>query len=50
MYSVLIQNQKTMESFRQFHPIFMEAISDEKIGICQWLEAGTTIDTTVPGL
>lgn len=50
MYSVLIQNQKTMESFRQFHPIFMEAISDEKIGICQWLEAGTTIDTTVPEL
>lgn len=50
MYSVLIQNQKTMESFYQFYPIFMEAVNDGKIGVCQWLEAGTTIDTTVPEL
>ena len=50
MYSVLIQNGKTMESFRQFYSIFMEAIDAGNIGVCQWMEAGTTIDTTVPEL
>lgn len=50
MYSVLIQNQNTLESFRQFHPLFMEAINDGKLGVCQWLEAGTTVDTAVPEL
>lgn len=50
MYSVLIQNGKTMESFQQFYSIFMEAIDAGNVGVCQWMEAGTTIDTTVPEL
>lgn len=48
MYSVLIQNQETMESFHQFLPIFMNAINEGRIGVCQWMEAGTTIETAVP--
>lgn len=50
MYSVLIQDQNTMESFRQFHPLFMEAINGGRLGVCQWLEAGTTVGTAVPEL
>lgn len=50
MYSVLIQNQKTMESFRHFYPLFLEAVNDERISVCQWMEAGETIETTVPEL
>lgn len=50
MYSVLIQNQKTMDSFHQFRPIFMNALNQGDIGACLWGEAGTTIDTAVPEL
>jgi len=50
MYSILIQNQKTMESFHQYYPIFMEAISEGRMGVCQWLESGTSIETAVPEL
>lgn len=50
MYSVLIQNQKTMESFQEFRPIFMNALNDGQIDACLWAENGTTIDTAVPEL
>lgn len=50
MYSVLIQNQKTIESFQEFHPLFMEAINSGQLGVCRWLESGTTIDTALPEL
>lgn len=50
MYSVLIQNEKTMASFRDYYPIFMDAIKEGRIGVCQWMEAGTTIETAVPEL
>lgn len=50
MYSILIQNQKTMESFQHFHPLFLDALNKGEIGICQWFEAGTTVETAVPEL
>lgn len=49
-YSVIIQNQKTMESFSQYQPIFTEAISSNRIGVCKWIESGATIDTALPEL
>lgn len=50
MYSVLIQNQKTIESFHEFHPLFMEALDSGKIGYCRWMESGSSIDTALPEL
>lgn len=50
IYSVLIQNKKTMDQFHQFYPLFMEAINEERIGLCRWTEAGTTVDTALPEL
>lgn len=50
MYSVIIQNQKTMDEFAKFQPLFTEEINNDRIGICKWIESGTTIDTAVPEL
>lgn len=50
MYSVLIQNQKTIESFNEYRPLFMDALNSGEIGYCRWFESGKTIDTAVPGL
>lgn len=50
MYSVIIQNQKTIELFQEFHPLFMKSINDGQIGICRWMEPGTTVDTALPEL
>lgn len=50
MYSVLIQNQKTIQLFREFYPIFLDLFSKDKIGCCRWVESGRTIDTALPGL
>lgn len=48
MYSVLIQNQSTMESFHEFHPFFMEEILNDQIGVCRWIESGDSVDTALP--
>lgn len=50
MYSVLIQNQSTMESFHEFHPLFMEEILNNQIGICRWIESGDSVETALPEL
>lgn len=50
MYSVLIQNQSTMESFHEFHPFFMEEILNNQIGVCRWIESGNSVDTALPEL
>lgn len=50
MYSVLIQNHKTMESFSKFHALFLEILNENRLGVCKWTEGGTTLDTAVPGL
>ncbi len=50
MYSVIIQGQKTQESFLRYRTIFAEPIRNRQIGICKWIESGTTIDTALPEL
>lgn len=50
MYSVIIQNKRTMESFGQFHPLFSETLEKGEVGICQWMEAGTTVEDALPEL
>ena len=37
-----------MEAFSQYQPLFAEAINGGRIGVCKWIEAGTTIDTALP--
>lgn len=49
-YSVIIQNQKTLESYSQYQPLFAEAVRSNAIGVCKWIESGTTIDTALPEL
>lgn len=48
MYSVLILNQKTADDFYRHYPLFTEALGSEKIGICQWNEHGTDIESALP--
>lgn len=50
MYSILIQNQSTMEYFHEYHSFFMEEILNNQIGVCRWIESGTSIDTALPEL
>ena len=50
IYSVLIQNQKTMEQFHQFHPLFLEQLNAGSIGLCRWMESGTSVETALPEL
>ena len=50
MYTVILQNHSTMTSFQKFHPLFMSLLNAGKIGVCKWIEGGTTIDTAAPGL
>lgn len=50
VFSVLIQNEKTIESFNRYYPLFLNAINEGKLGVCRWLEAGTVIDAAVPEL
>lgn len=49
-YSVIIQSQKTLESFSQYQQLFADAIKSNKIGICKWIESGVTVDTALPEL
>lgn len=50
MYTVLIQSKKTMDSLQQFYPLISDAIEAGQIGVCNWVEAGTMIETAVPEL
>lgn len=50
MYSVLIQNQKTMERFSRHRPLFQRALLEDRLGVCRWMEGGTSIETAVPEL
>ena len=49
-YSVIIQNQKTIDVFQKYQPLFADAINNNRIGVCKWIESGTTIDTALPEL
>jgi len=50
VYSVIIQNKRTMESFLKYQPFFMEAVNNGTIGVCKWNESGTSIESAVPEL
>lgn len=50
MYSVIIQSSKTYESFLQYRPLFAEALNLKKVGVCRWVESGTTLENALPGL
>ena len=50
MYSVLILNQKTMEVFQDFYPLFIETMNAGAMGICRWQESGDTLETALPDL
>ena len=50
IYSVLIQSEKTLDSFNEFNELFAKAMEQSEIGICKWNEAGTDIDTALPEL
>lgn len=50
MYSVLIQNQKTIQLFQEYYPLFLQLFSNNRVGCCRWIESGRTIDTALPGL
>lgn len=50
MYSVLFQNRKVMEYYEDYRPVFMPLIKRGELGLCQWMEAGTTVDTMIPGI
>lgn len=50
MYSVIIQSQKTLESFSQYQQLFSNGIRSGKIGVCKWIESGTTVETALPEL
>lgn len=50
MHTVLIQNQRTLESFQHYYPLFMDAINEGRISVCQWMEAGDLVEAAVPEL
>ena len=39
-----------MEYFSQYQPIFADALNNNRISVCKWNEAGTTIETALPEL
>ena len=50
MYSVVIQNKQSLESFLRYQSIFSATMASGTMGVCKWNEAGTTIDTALPEL
>lgn len=50
IYTVLIQTRAALDLFSEYRSIFMEDLQKGNIGICQWVESGTTIDTALPDL
>lgn len=50
MYSVIIQNKETTDTFSAYKPLFMDAENNGSIGFCTWIESGKTIDKALPGI
>ena len=50
MFSVLIMNKKTTESFNEYYPLFLDAIKENNIAPCRWYESGSDIDSILPDL
>ncbi len=39
-----------MESFSQYQQLFAGAVKNNQVGVCKWIESGTTVDTALPEL
>lgn len=50
MFSVLILNKKTTESFNEYYPLFLGAIKKNDVAVCRWYENGSDIDSILPDL
>ena len=50
IYTVLIQSRAALDLFSEYRSIFMDDLKKGNVGICQWVESGTTIDTALPDL
>jgi len=50
IFTVLIMNESTIESFMQHQALFVDAINDGNVVICKWIESGRTVDQALPEL
>lgn len=50
MYTVLIQSKQTMDCLQQFYPLLSETISAGHIGLCLWVESGSSVEIALPEL
>lgn len=50
MYTVFIQPKQTHDKFQEFFPVFKDAVEAGRIGLCQWVETGKTVDAAMPEL
>lgn len=50
MFTVLIQNEPTMNSFYEHLPLFNEFVEEKEMDVCLWNEAGMTIEESLPDL
>lgn len=50
MFSVLIMNKKTTESFNEYYPLFLDAIKRNDVAVCRWYESGSDIASALPDL
>lgn len=39
-----------MEVFSRYRPLFQRALQEDRLGVCRWMESGTSIETAVPEL
>lgn len=50
MFSVLILNKRTTQSFNEYYPLFLNAIKDQNVAVCRWHEAGGDAESLLPDL
>lgn len=50
MYTLIIQNSKTMDSFYEHLPLFNRILNDQSLGLCTWNEGGQTLEEALPDL
>ena len=50
MFSVLILNKISTESFNEYYPLFLDAIKSNDVAVCRWYESGGDIDSVLPDL
>lgn len=50
MYSVIILNKRSSDLLKNYHFLFKPYIDSGEIGICNWNESGTDLNSSVPDL